>query len=595
MKPIKPALLATAAISSLLSLFPVISHAAPDVARVAGDLRVDGIVLNQDNSTVIRKLTDLSSPWSIANTDIRYLTPNGRVGIGVPVPAVSLDVLGDAQLTGNLLLPTTLNSPTKGIIKSGTSTLLHTFGTSGNIFVGINAGNLTNSATSNTALGDSALFNLLSGSSNTAIGINALYTNSSGSSNTANGAWSLNSNTGNGNTANGSGSLIYNDSGNYNTAVGAFAGFTAIPANANITGSNNTFIGYNSGPGSPTQLTNATAIGADALVNQNDSLVLGKPGVRVGIGTSSPDSAFMVTTASSSPVRIGDTGCISPTAGFAGIGLFGVMSGCFNYAILGETGAMPNLYLNRPTGGDINFRMNNGNQMILDQYGGLRLDANNVNDGALHHTATSGAGLTFGSNSGEGIASKRTAGGNQWGLDFYTFSTPRLSITKDGNVSVGLGNSLPAAKLDVSGTAVGIRGETSSAGESAGLFINSGGGKALSATVSGVEVALVDSTGIHAGPGMTGTPIAYGSFDATGAMLKGSNLNCTLSGTIYNCAISGENYASTNFVSIATVSNGTAHFCSTDWDKNTKLQVRIHSLPNGATVAAPFHLVVYKP
>jgi hypothetical protein len=145
-------------------------------------------------------------------------------------------------------------------------------------------------------------------------------------------------------------------------------------------------------------------------------------------------------------VNIGDTGC---GAAFAGIGLFGVMSGCSNYTILGDNGAQKNLFINRPTGADINFRMNNGVQMLLDQYGGLRLDTGNTNDGALHHTATTGAGLSFGSNSGEGIASKRTAGGNQWGLDFYTFGTPRLSITAGGNV--GIGTLTPSEQLELTG------------------------------------------------------------------------------------------------------------------------------------------------
>lgn len=170
----------------------------------------------------------------------------------------------------------------------------------------------------------------------------------------------------------------------------------------------------------------------------------------VGIGTRSPDSAFMVTTASSSPVRIGDTGCTSPSVGFAGIGLFGAMSGCSNYAIMGEYSATQNLYINRPAGGDINFRMNNGQQMVLDHFGGLHLNANDSNDGVFNHSSTAGAGLAFGAGSGEGIASKRTAGGNQWGLDFYTSGTPRLSLTYGGNV--GIGTMTPGSPLTVAGT-----------------------------------------------------------------------------------------------------------------------------------------------
>jgi len=167
-------------------------------------------------------------------------------------------------------------------------------------------------------------------------------------------------------------------------------------------------------------------------------------GGKVGIGTDSPDSALTVVSPASSPVRIGDSGC---GASFAGIGLFGLMSGCSNYAILGENGKQKNLFINRPADADINFRMNNGDQMVLERFGGLVLDANNTNNGALNHSATTGAGLAFGYNSGEGIASKRTAGGNQWGLDFYTFSTPRLSITSGGNV--GIGTTTPGGLLDI--------------------------------------------------------------------------------------------------------------------------------------------------
>jgi len=83
---------------ALLIAGTVAAHAAPDAARVAGDLKEDGIHFSADNN-VIRKLADLSSPWTISNTDI-YFT-GGNVGIGTP-GLVPLDVNGNANVSGSL-------------------------------------------------------------------------------------------------------------------------------------------------------------------------------------------------------------------------------------------------------------------------------------------------------------------------------------------------------------------------------------------------------------------------------------------------------------------------------------------------------------
>jgi len=57
---------------------------------------------------------------------------------------------------------------------------------------------------------------------------------------------------------------------------------------------------------------------------------------------------------------------------------------------------------------------------------GISLDQANANSGALN------PGLTFGRNSGEGIASQRT-GANQYGLNFYTGSALQMSIASAAN------------------------------------------------------------------------------------------------------------------------------------------------------------------
>jgi hypothetical protein len=80
-------------------------------------------------------------------------------------------------------------------------------------------------------------------------------------------------------------------------------------------------------------------------------------------------------------------------------------------------------------------------QMMIDKYGGVAIDQQNYNNGVLNNGTTNGVGLTFGIGSGEGIASKRTAGGNQYGLDFYTSFSDRMALNSSGNLMLN-GNDL---------------------------------------------------------------------------------------------------------------------------------------------------------
>lgn len=228
----------------------------------------------------------------------------------------SVSSVGDLTLTGNLNLPATTAST--GIIKSGTDTLIHTYGT-GNFFAGIQAGNLSMTGIYNTASGINSLRYNTTGERNTASGNAALAFNFTGSFNTAIGNGTLALNNSNNNTATGNLALHDNSSGANNTALGYLSGYTTTPANANTTGSNNTFIGANAGPGTSMQLTNATAIGANALVSSSNSLVLGGIGanaVKVGIGTTSPTEALEVV----GNAKISGTQT-SQTAGPSNIGL----------------------------------------------------------------------------------------------------------------------------------------------------------------------------------------------------------------------------------------------------------------------------------
>jgi hypothetical protein len=83
-------------------------------------------------------------------------------------------------------------------------------------------------------------------------------------------------------------------------------------------------------------------------------------------------------------------------------------------------------------------------QQKLSIAGGLNIDDSDANDNTLAN------GLIFGrGDSGEGILSKRTQGGNSCGLDFYTRGQARLSIDNAGNVGIGTMPEPTAGKLQL--------------------------------------------------------------------------------------------------------------------------------------------------
>lgn len=98
----------------------------------------------------------------------------------------------------------------------------------------------------------------------------------------------------------------------------------------------------------------------------------------------------------------------------------------------------PNQFLIRASGG-VGIDTLAAPQQDLSVRGGLNIDQANYNNGFINNGLTNGYGLTFGSGSGEGIASKRTAGGNQYGLDFYTSFTDRMSIANNGDMTLNGG------------------------------------------------------------------------------------------------------------------------------------------------------------
>lgn len=169
---------------------------------------------------------------------------------------------------------------------------------SGLVAIGMNSGKST--GWGNTAVGENALSG--SGSHNTAVGTGALFLNTTGANNTAVGSAAMigqnvtNGGTASENTAVGKSALASLSRGTGNTAIGRSA-LATTQGNFNLVGSasNNTAVGYGALTSNTTgksntalgvnanvvsgDLTNATAIGAGAVVTGNNQIMLGNSNV----------------------------------------------------------------------------------------------------------------------------------------------------------------------------------------------------------------------------------------------------------------------------------------------------------------------------
>ncbi len=141
-----------------------------------------------------------------------------------------------------------------------------------------------NLASENTAVGRGAMNQNTTGTANVAVGFLASDNNTTSDNNTAVGHAALTNSVGSNNTSIGKSSMLLNGGGSQNVAVGV------LSMQTNTFGNSNTTIGYQSDVGAA-GLNNATAIGANAVVSLDNSLVLGN-NVSVGIGTNSPDPNY---------------------------------------------------------------------------------------------------------------------------------------------------------------------------------------------------------------------------------------------------------------------------------------------------------------
>lgn len=230
------------------------------------------------------------STFAQDNSSLFWDSSNKRLGVGSSSPAATLEVSGNALVSGDLDVAGTITGnfsatnlvPYTGATSNvdlGTHSLTSTSLTSTNdavvssVTVGRGSGG---SVPTNTVLGHEALLNNTLGYDSVAVGFRSLLSNSNGDRNSAFGAFTLNSNTtGSENTALGWRAFMNNQTGSGNTAIGMGAGNFQADGTTLLTNANTSlYIGKNS-RGLNNNDNQSIVIGADTIGAGSFKAVIG--------------------------------------------------------------------------------------------------------------------------------------------------------------------------------------------------------------------------------------------------------------------------------------------------------------------------------
>jgi hypothetical protein len=285
-----------------------------------GSYQVDSVIWTQTANDILFATNGLS-----ANTERMRIKAGGNIGIGTSNPASLLDVAGD------------VNTSTGYSIQNGR--VLATPGAF-NTFVGIAAGALTvptsTSGTQNSFLGYTSGSNNTSGRANSFFGFKAGWAAQTGTFNSFFGTLAGLQTNGDHNVFVGDFAANGNTNGSSNVIIGGqvpVGNVFSPTGTTNSTGNNNTILGAGADLGS-SNLTNATAIGSLARVDQSNTIVLGSiDGVnnatadtKVGIGTNAPTFRLHVKDPLNRGLRVETNTTGGTLASFGGFGAFQIDS-----------------------------------------------------------------------------------------------------------------------------------------------------------------------------------------------------------------------------------------------------------------------------
>jgi len=493
---------------------------------------------------------------TIGNSPI--YTDGTNIGIGTTSPSEQLSI------TGNFSLPAT--TATTGIIKSGSNTLLHTYGT-GNFFAGISAGNLTLTGTYNVGLGTQSLLGITSGTDDIGMGYQSLYSITKGSHNIGIGSQSLYTATGSfpGQTGNyniGIGyQALYASDGSSNIGIGPGALFSATSAIGNIsigvdagysltTGNYNTFIGINAGYSGSQKVdaTNSMALGNYAYTTADSQFVYGSSSVKyhifqsgkVGIGTTTPtktldvngtlnvrsmpigtsvDSLMMYENGQVKTIAASNLGIVGPTGATGPTGSAGVQGNTGITGATGTAGTTGAIGVTGPTGVQ-------GNTGLTGATGIAGVTGAQGNTGLTGATGATGTAGTNGSNGATGATGPTGSVGatGATGLGY-------AGLTSASSILIGTGSKVFTTNLASTATAfavgnrVRIAYSTTPSDYMEGL-VTAFGGLSLTVNVDYVggsgtftswKISTAGAVGSTGATGVTGTAGTNGSNGATGA------------------------------------------------------------------------------